>query len=68
MSKRVLLMPVKAQAHIKTGSLADVVSMAGYVTAQSGRRVLIVCMVNHANANTMRTGLDELLQWVFENN
>jgi D-alanyl-D-alanine carboxypeptidase/D-alanyl-D-alanine-endopeptidase (penicillin-binding protein 4) len=68
MSKRVLLMSVKEQAHIKTGSLADVVSMAGYVTAQSGRRVLIVCMVNHANANTMRTGLDELLQWVFENN
>ena len=67
MKKRVQALGVTGNAHIKTGSLADVASMAGYVTARSGRHLLVVCMVNHANAGALRAGFDLLLQWIYEN-
>lgn len=67
MKKRVQTLAVMGNAHIKTGSLADVASLAGYVTASSGRRLLVVCMVNHANAGATRAAFDLLLQWVYEN-
>lgn len=70
MSRRVQSLGVAGHAHIKTGTLAEVVSIAGYVTARSGRRLSVVCMVNHANANSpaMRKGIDAMLESVFENN
>ena len=67
MSRRLSDRTVKANAHIKTGSLGDVMSIAGYVTTKSGKRVVVVCMVNHANAGAMRPGFDQLLQWVYDN-
>jgi D-alanyl-D-alanine carboxypeptidase/D-alanyl-D-alanine-endopeptidase (penicillin-binding protein 4) len=66
MSRRLSDRTVKANAHIKTGSLGDVMSIAGYVTTKSGKRVVVVCMVNHANAGAMRPGFDQLLQWVYD--
>ncbi len=68
MRKRVQNMDVKAYAHIKTGSLADVAGIAGYVTARSGKRLIIVCMINHPNADKLRGAMDTLLQWVYEHN
>ena len=56
----------KKQAHIKTGSLNDVASIAGYVKTKSGQWVSVVCMVNHPEANQMRPGFDELLEWIYE--
>lgn len=67
MSRRLSDRAVKANAHIKTGSLGDVMSIAGYVTAKSGKRIIVVCMVNHQNAGAMRPGFDQLLQWVYDN-
>ena len=69
MQRRVQSHSVRAHAHIKTGSIAEVASMAGYVTARSGRRVMVVCMINHTNANTsaLREAMDALLEWVYEN-
>lgn len=66
MSRRLPDSLVRARAHIKTGSLADVASMAGYVTAKSGRRIIVVCMVNHPNAGAARAGFDQLLEWIYE--
>jgi len=51
-------------AHLKTGSLRDVVAMAGYVQARSGRRYVLVAMTNHPNAGAIRPALDALLDWV----
>jgi D-alanyl-D-alanine carboxypeptidase/D-alanyl-D-alanine-endopeptidase (penicillin-binding protein 4) len=51
-------------AHLKTGSLRDVVAMAGYVHARSGRRYVLVAMTNHPNAGAIRPALDALLDWV----
>jgi len=51
------------RAHLKTGSLRDVVGMAGYVLSNSGRRYVLVAIVNHPNANAARPALETLLQW-----
>ena len=50
-------------AHLKTGSLRDVVAIAGYVHANSGRRYVLVAMTNHANAYASRAAFDALLDW-----
>ena len=55
-------------AHLKTGSLRDVAAMAGYVHAASGRRYVLVAIVNHANANAARPALDALLDWAMKDN
>ncbi len=51
------------RAHLKTGSLNDVAAIAGYLLADSGRRYVIVAMINHPNAGAARPALDALVQW-----
>jgi D-alanyl-D-alanine carboxypeptidase/D-alanyl-D-alanine-endopeptidase (penicillin-binding protein 4) len=51
------------RAHLKTGSLRDVIGVAGYVLSDSGRRYVLVAIVNHANAPAARPALDALVQW-----
>ncbi len=51
------------RAHLKTGSLRDVAGVAGYVLSDSGRRYVLVALVNHPNANAARPALDALVQW-----
>ena len=55
-------------AHLKTGSLRDVVALAGYVHAASGRRYVLVAFINHANAGAGRPALDALLDWAVRDN
>jgi D-alanyl-D-alanine carboxypeptidase/D-alanyl-D-alanine-endopeptidase (penicillin-binding protein 4) len=66
MAKRFDNSPLKGRAHIKTGSLDDVASIAGYVTARSGKRIAVVAMINHPKANEARAAFDQLLLWVYE--
>jgi D-alanyl-D-alanine carboxypeptidase/D-alanyl-D-alanine-endopeptidase (penicillin-binding protein 4) len=51
------------RAHLKTGSLRDVAGIAGFVLGASGRRQLVVAIVNHPNAAAARPALDALVQW-----
>jgi D-alanyl-D-alanine carboxypeptidase/D-alanyl-D-alanine-endopeptidase (penicillin-binding protein 4) len=67
MRSRVKQKGVSGNAHIKTGSLNDVRSMAGYVLTASGKRYAVVCIVNHPNAPRAAEAQDALLQWVYEN-
>ncbi|MDP1612297.1 MAG: D-alanyl-D-alanine carboxypeptidase/D-alanyl-D-alanine-endopeptidase [Sulfuritalea sp.] len=66
MRKRLKQNGVAGQAHIKTGSLDGVRSLAGYVRDKSGRRWIVVFFVNHANARAAQAAQDALLQWVYE--
>jgi serine-type D-Ala-D-Ala carboxypeptidase/endopeptidase (penicillin-binding protein 4) len=50
-------------AHLKTGSLSNVVAMAGYVHAPSGKRSVLVVLVNHPNANAARPAIEALVEW-----
>lgn len=51
------------RAHLKTGSLRDVAAVAGYVLGASGRRMVLVAVINHPNANAARPAFDTLVQW-----
>jgi D-alanyl-D-alanine carboxypeptidase/D-alanyl-D-alanine-endopeptidase (penicillin-binding protein 4) len=52
------------RAHLKTGSLRDVAAVAGIVDAPSGRRWVLVAILNHPQAGAGRGVLDALLRWV----
>jgi serine-type D-Ala-D-Ala carboxypeptidase/endopeptidase (penicillin-binding protein 4) len=57
---------VAGRAHVKTGTLVDVRSIAGYVLAKSGKRYAVVSIINHPNAPVAQELHDALLQWVYE--
>jgi serine-type D-Ala-D-Ala carboxypeptidase/endopeptidase (penicillin-binding protein 4) len=54
------------RAHLKTGSLRDVQALAGYVLGASGKRYVLVAIVNHPNAGAARPALDALVQWTID--
>jgi len=58
--------PVAGHAHIKTGSLAEVRAIAGYMLAASGKRYAVVFFINHANADAAPAAEDALLECVYE--
>jgi serine-type D-Ala-D-Ala carboxypeptidase/endopeptidase (penicillin-binding protein 4) len=64
MRRRLKSAEIAGQAHIKTGSLSGVRSIAGYVLDAQGNRSVVVFMVNHANAANAQAAMDALLQWV----
>jgi D-alanyl-D-alanine carboxypeptidase/D-alanyl-D-alanine-endopeptidase (penicillin-binding protein 4) len=57
-----------ASAHLKTGSLREVMALAGYVQANSGKRYVLVALVNHPNAMAARPALDALVDWTVKDN
>ncbi len=54
---------VDAAAHLKSGSLRDVQAIAGYVEGLSGRRHVLVAVLNDPNANAGRAVLEALVEW-----
>jgi D-alanyl-D-alanine carboxypeptidase/D-alanyl-D-alanine-endopeptidase (penicillin-binding protein 4) len=52
------------RAHMKTGSMRDVAAIAGYVLADSGRRYILVAVINDPNAGAARGALDAAIEWV----
>jgi D-alanyl-D-alanine carboxypeptidase/D-alanyl-D-alanine-endopeptidase (penicillin-binding protein 4) len=52
-----------SSAHLKTGSLNNVVAVAGYVLGNSGKRYVLVALINHPNANAARPALEALIDW-----
>lgn len=54
----------QGMAHLKTGSLRDVRSIAGYVLGASGKRYVVVSIVNHEQAGAVRAFDDALIAWL----
>ena len=54
-------------AHMKTGLLEDTRAVAGYVLAASGRRYVVVAIINHPNASRGTSAHDALIDWVYQN-
>ena len=50
-------------AHLKSGSLRDVTALAGFVHTPSGRRLVVVGIINHPNASAARPALEALVDW-----
>ena len=65
MRKRMKANGVAGHAHIKSGSIEGVKTIAGYVYDQQGRRTVVVFMINHPNAAAGRSAQDALLEWVY---
>ncbi len=57
--------PARGQAHVKTGTINEVRSIAGYVLDRHGRRHAVVMMVSHPQAANSQAAQDALLEWVW---
>jgi len=66
MRKRLKEGSVAGQAHIKTGSLEGVKSIAGFVLDKNGHLQIVVFLVNHPNAAAAQAAQDALLQWIYD--
>lgn len=55
---------IAGYAHLKTGSLEGVKSIAGYVKARSGKQWIVVFIVNHPNAAMAQPAQDALIEWL----
>ena len=53
--------------HIKTGSLDGVIAVAGIIQTVSGRRDVVVAVVNDPKADLARPALRTLLKWAADN-
>jgi D-alanyl-D-alanine carboxypeptidase/D-alanyl-D-alanine-endopeptidase (penicillin-binding protein 4) len=51
-------------AHLKTGTLDGVKSMAGYVDAANGKKWIVVFIINHPHAAKGQAAQDALIEWV----
>jgi D-alanyl-D-alanine carboxypeptidase/D-alanyl-D-alanine-endopeptidase (penicillin-binding protein 4) len=51
-------------AHLKTGTLDGVKSMAGYVDARDGKKWVVVFIINDPNAARGQAAQDALIEWV----
>jgi D-alanyl-D-alanine carboxypeptidase/D-alanyl-D-alanine-endopeptidase (penicillin-binding protein 4) len=65
MQRRMKEHPAAGQGHLKTGSIRDVYSIAGYMLGKSGQRYAVVFMVNDTQAGATRAAQDALLEWVY---
>ena len=66
MRKRLLGSPAAARARIKTGTLKNVVAIAGYVPDANNQQCVVVAMINSdlvGNGNG-RAAVDALIEWV----
>jgi D-alanyl-D-alanine carboxypeptidase/D-alanyl-D-alanine-endopeptidase (penicillin-binding protein 4) len=66
MKKRFKDAALAGQAHIKTGTLTGVKTLAGYVLDRHGRLVVVVSLINHDRAGLAQPAEDALLAWVYE--
>ena len=53
----------QASAHLKTGSLRNVLAVAGYVDGAAGQRWTLVAIIEHPQAQAGRAVLDALVDW-----
>jgi len=64
MKKRFKDNEIAGYAHIKTGMLEGVKSIAGYVNTHSGKQWVVVFLVNHPNASLSQPAQDALIEWL----
>ncbi len=53
-----------SHAHLKTGTLESVKTIAGYIKSQSGKEWIFIFFINDPNAKLGQTAQDTLIAWV----
>ena len=68
LSRRFRNSSLTGQAHMKTGSLDDVSAVAGYFQARSGRRYIVVTLLNHTDVHRGpgEEVQEMLLRWLYD--
>ncbi len=68
LSRRFRNSALTGQAHMKTGSLDHVSAVAGYFQARSGKRYIVVTMLNHTDVHRGpgEEVQEMLLRWLYE--
>jgi D-alanyl-D-alanine carboxypeptidase/D-alanyl-D-alanine-endopeptidase (penicillin-binding protein 4) len=56
--------PAASHAHLKTGTLEGVKTVAGYVRSKNGKDWIVVFFINHPNAKGGQNAQDALIAWV----
>jgi D-alanyl-D-alanine carboxypeptidase/D-alanyl-D-alanine-endopeptidase (penicillin-binding protein 4) len=64
MKKRLRDSAAAGHAHLKTGTLEGVKTIAGYVQSRSGKKWTLVFFINHPNAKNGGAAQDALVEWV----
>lgn len=64
--RKFLHLKKKPEARIKTGSLADVRAISGYVLSKSGKLYAVTSFINHPSAWRGLEAHDQLLIWLME--
>lgn len=62
--KRLKNSSAASHAHLKTGTLEGVKTIAGYVKSKSGKEWIMVFLINHPNAKLGGAAQDALIEWV----
>ena len=62
--KRLRESPAASHAHLKTGTLEGVKTVAGYVRSRTGREWAVVFFIAHPNARHGQAAQDALIEWV----
>jgi D-alanyl-D-alanine carboxypeptidase/D-alanyl-D-alanine-endopeptidase (penicillin-binding protein 4) len=62
--KRLQESPAASHAHLKTGTLQGVKTIAGYVRSKSGREWIVVFFIDHPYAKRGTDAQDALIEWV----
>ncbi|MDY7538762.1 D-alanyl-D-alanine carboxypeptidase/D-alanyl-D-alanine-endopeptidase [Undibacterium sp. RTI2.1] len=64
MRKRLKDSPVEGRARIKTGSLKNTLSIAGYIKDSHEKLWIVVAIINDEKAGKARPAMDELILWI----
>ena len=64
LKKRLKGTAASSHAHLKTGTLENVKTIAGYIKSQSGKEWIMVFFINHPNAKLGQAAQDALIEWV----
>ena len=57
---------LEGRAHLKTGSIDGVSTIAGYVLDSQNRRHVLVMLVNDKKAGASKNAQDALIEWVYQ--
>ena len=56
---------VAGRAHLKSGFLDNVRAVAGYIHGEGGRTLIVVSLINHANARAAAAVQEAVVEWAF---
>ena len=65
MQRRMKNSVLQGRAHLKTGTINGVYTLAGYLLGQQSERYVVVFMANDAKAAYTKPAQDALLEWVY---